>query len=743
VFKPRKMQQAILEYKGGKMGVAAVPGSGKTHTLSCLAANLIASAGLQDDQEILIVTLVNSAVNNFSQRVRGFLSEMGLLPNLGYRVRTLHGLAHDIVRERPDLVGLSDQFTIIDEKESERIIRSIIVGWLKTNPALITQYSLAAPEPNQSRKFHDQWQDLGFNLAKTFIREAKDLQISPSDIMQILEKHSLDSILLQMGIEIYSDYQRALNFRSAVDFDDLIRLALKALQTDQGYLQRLQHRWPFILEDEAQDSSRLQEKILRLMSSDTGNWVRMGDANQAIYETFTTANPQYMRDFLKEPDVIEKKLANSGRCTASIISLANHLINWTRDHHPVKDLQGALDYPLIEPSPEGDPQPNPSDDPEGVQFIKSAFTPDAELLHVVKDIEKWLPGHPHSTIAILVPRNDRGTQFVSAFRQRGIPCLEHLQSTFSTRQTVEVLSGILDYFCEPANPTKLGHAFELIHTFRINKPEAVIIAQKCASALNKCRLVENFLSPNPGSDWLSEKDLPELEFSLLQEFRLLMTKWQKATLLPIDQFLLTISQDIFTQVSDLALSHRLSLFLDQAARSHPDWNLPEFSAELDLIVRNERKFLGFSQDDTGFDPDDHKGQVLVSTIHKAKGLEWDRVYLVSVNNYDFPSAQPNDNYIGEKYFIRDKLNLEAETIAGLDALSANDIIGINLEEGPATQKARLDYSSERIRLLYVGITRARKELIISHNTGRRNDCQPALPLVELIHFWERDHASTR
>jgi DNA helicase-2/ATP-dependent DNA helicase PcrA len=83
------------------MGVAAVPGSGKTWTLSRLAAAIVASGELADDQEVLVVTLVNSAVDNFYQRVSGFVEESGLLPHLNYRVRTLHGLAHDIVRERP------------------------------------------------------------------------------------------------------------------------------------------------------------------------------------------------------------------------------------------------------------------------------------------------------------------------------------------------------------------------------------------------------------------------------------------------------------------------------------------------------------------------------------------------------------------------------------------------------------------------------------------------------------------
>ena len=91
-FKPRPKQKEVLDYTGGKMGVSAVPGSGKTYTLSYLAAQLVISGGLAEDQEVLVVTLVNSAVDNFARRVKAFIEETGLLP-IGYRVRTLHGLA--------------------------------------------------------------------------------------------------------------------------------------------------------------------------------------------------------------------------------------------------------------------------------------------------------------------------------------------------------------------------------------------------------------------------------------------------------------------------------------------------------------------------------------------------------------------------------------------------------------------------------------------------------------------------
>jgi hypothetical protein len=71
-FTPRPSQQNILRYTGGRLGIAAVPGAGKTHILSALAAQIIHSGALQDDQEVLIVTLVNSAVDNFEARIKRF-----------------------------------------------------------------------------------------------------------------------------------------------------------------------------------------------------------------------------------------------------------------------------------------------------------------------------------------------------------------------------------------------------------------------------------------------------------------------------------------------------------------------------------------------------------------------------------------------------------------------------------------------------------------------------------------------
>ncbi|MGD2105783.1 MAG: UvrD-helicase domain-containing protein, partial [Anaerolineae bacterium] len=266
-FRPRPKQEEVLGYKAGKMGVSAVPGSGKTVTLSALAAKLITNGLLEDDQEVLVVTLVNSAVDNFASQVAGFVAEHDLLPHMGYRVRTLHGLAHDIVRERPGLVGLSDDFQIVDEREADRIRQNAADAWLRSHPDVSDDF-LALDLDERQLKWvrRDKWPELVGNIAYSFIKQAKDDQLTPIEVRDRLDRHPEPLPLAEMGWAIYADYQRALAYRGAVDFDDLIRLALQALRLDGELLERLRSKWPYVLEDEAQDSSRLQQEILQLLA---------------------------------------------------------------------------------------------------------------------------------------------------------------------------------------------------------------------------------------------------------------------------------------------------------------------------------------------------------------------------------------------------------------------------------------------------------------------------------------------
>ncbi len=736
----RPAQQKILQYQGGQMGIAAVPGAGKTFTLSMLAAKIITEGWLDEGQEVLIVTLTNSAVDTFTARIRARLEERGLIGTLGYRVRTLHGLAHDIVREKPALAGLDEHFGIADERTTAAILREAARAQYLSQSAVIDAYLRDDLDEKDLRRIREKnLPNLLEKIAQAFIRTAKDRRLTPTMLSQRLQAHGARLPLAAFGLNIYASYQRGLRARGMVDFDDLMRLALDILEQDPDYLARLQERWPFILEDEAQDSSRLQEDILRLLASQYGNWVRVGDPNQAIYETFTTANPQFLRDFIKDPNTRAKPLPQSGRSQEWIIRLANQLVAWTMREHPAAAVRDALSAPpWIQPVPPDDPQANPPADPSAIHLVGKVYTPEGEIKQIIRSLKNWLPSHPEQTAAILVPSNKRGKDFVEALQHAQLPYMELLNSTDQTRRTAGTLTKVLRYLARPDSAPKLASAYEAVRRdWREDKAQKAFL-KTVREVLRRCPSVEAYLAPRPDDDWLEtlRDDQPPEVLQELEDFRRIMQRWQSVILLPIDQIIITLGQELFTQPSELALTHKMALVLKQFQQENPSYRLPEFVSELTQIARNERKFLGFSEADTGFNPDAYPGQVLVTTAHRAKGLEWDRVYLTSVNTYDYPSLEEGEYYIFEDWYIRDALNLPAETLAQLRLLWQPSLYDA-YQEGAASQSARLDYIRERLRLLYVGITRARRELIITANSGRHGKNTAALPLRMLIEWWQK------
>lgn len=743
MFKPRPKQREVLRYRQGFLGVAAVPGSGKTATLSQLAATLLAEAELEAGQEILIVTLVNSAVSNFARQINENVKSAGLLPGFAYRVRTLHGLANDILRQKPTLARLDEAFLIVDERESNEILAAAVEAWMQRSPKASADWLKPQYQDNANYRVY-RWGRLLTDTARDFIRRAKDALLEPEALKARLAEHngeqgvdqSSELRLARICADIYEDYERALRYRGAVDFQDLICLALRVLQSDHDYLLSLRRKYRYILEDEAQDSSLLQERILRLLAGEGGNWVRVGDPNQAIFETFTTADPKYLRRFIGAPGVVGRELPNSGRSARSVQKLANYLIAWSQAHpHAAIRERIPLTPPMIQPTPPGDPQPNPPDDPDALVLYPEGYSATKEAQVVTESCKRWLAANPNQTAAILVARNTRGSEIVHLLREKRVPYVENLNSTSTTRAVVGSLALILEYLADPKDARKLAKVYQVTRRDEQDDAQAAAAIERVMAGLGRIGAVEEFVAPRL-RDWLEDNvpaDSQAERYTELALFRERVGAWLRAAELPIDQLILTVAGDVFTDLGDIATAHKVALYLARLGETHTQMRLPEFAAELRDIAANRRRFAGLGDDESQFDPDAHKGKVTVTTLHKAKGLEWDRVYMISVNNYDFPSAEPNDAFIGEKWFIRDELNLSAEALAQLDALQS----GAAYQEGFASLEARVEYAAERLRLLYVGITRARRALTITWNTGR-GDATEATALLALRTWWESE-----
>ncbi len=391
-----------------------------------------------------------------------------------YRVRTLHGLAHDIVREKPARVGLEERFSIIDEREAGFIRRDSVNAWLASHS--LDDYLDPALD-NQKRDWvrRDQLPDMVDQLALAFIRSSKDRLLTPENLRARLDASPVSLPLAELGYSIYADYQRALAYRGAVDFDDLIRLALTLLETMMNFWSDCDFAIPTSWKMKRRIPSLSQQRILGLLAGEGGNWVRVGDPNQAIFETFTTADPELLREFIRDNQHAD--MPESGRSQPSIIDLANHLIDWVMTAHPDPAAQGALSTPYIVPVPPDDPQQNPPDIPEAIKFISKRYTPEEELDAVVKSVKGLMdsvwdfPDEEKPTVAILVPRNHRGIEVVEALKRRGVDTIELISSTSSTRAAAGALNYLLSFLADPQSASKLAKAYQVFRRDWREKPE--------------------------------------------------------------------------------------------------------------------------------------------------------------------------------------------------------------------------------------------------------------------------------
>ncbi len=754
-YRLRPEQARIMAYRGGRMAVSAVPGSGKTLTLALLAARLILEGRIDEESEVLVVTMQNSAVDNIAQRIRRILVE-NRLPPVGYRVCTLHKLANDILRRRFDLAGVEDGFFIVDEAEAQRSMHSAADVWIAGHRAWWLSF-LPQGSDGPRRDVEELWRNKTEELGLEVTKLCKHLRLSPEKARELVQASGDAGDFLPVGLDLYEQYQRYLRARSGLDFDDLIWRGIDVLEQDSMLLRNLHTRWPYILEDEAQDSSPLQEQILATLAGENGNWVRVGDPNQAIHSTFTAADPRYFRAFCRQDNVERVDLPESGRCGRPIIALANHLVHWVCAEHPEPAVrEAAFELQDIRPTAPGDAQPNPPDEECHLHFQIQPFADnDAEANKVASWAANYVRRHAERTVALLCPTQWQGANVVKALQQivPAVPFDDLLRSTPQTRSVAQVLAATCDYLGSPISRRSLTRLYTVLAEndfLGTTMPRATIRQQR---TLLDSLAPHNLLFPRDAANLREllpdNVEASEEDTEALGHFAELVSHWVRALALPIDQLLLTIAQELFTRESDLAICHSLATGLGATGQAHPEWRLPDFAAELDQVARNRRTISGLSLADAGYTP--QAGHVVVTTMHKAKGLEWDAVYLTSVDSLEFPDTC-EDFFRDEPYFMPgrapsvearkrlEQIVREAQEVRQTDGqttqeTSDNEMAPSLMAPYGAIEQARLEYIAERLRLLYVGITRAKRDVALtwSENNGRRR-VRAATALLELHSF---------
>ena len=593
--------------------VLAGAGSGKTRVLVHRIAWLIKAEAVTPHR-ILAVTFTNKAAGEMRTRIESLLG----IPTRDLWIGTFHGLAHRLLRRHASDARLPNTFQILDSDDQHRMIKRLIK-------------SLQLDE-NRWPARQAQW---FINAQKEEGRRARHMP-TPHDPFE------------SQMLWIYQAYEELCDRSGLVDFAELLLRAHELLRDHADLLAFYRKKFEHILVDEFQDTNRIQYAWLRLLSQNNQNLFAVGDDDQSIY-SWRGAMVENLQHFQHDyPSHTLIRLEQNYRSTGNILAAANALITHN-DNRLGKDLWTELGAG------------------EAIS-VYSAFNEQDEAYFVVNRLQVWSQtGHARRDAAILYRSNAQSRQFEEKLVGMGVPYRVYGGLRFFERAEIK---DALAYLRIIANP-KDDASFERI----INVPTRGIGAKSLD-------LIRDLARREQFSLWESlerlclEEALPSRTRNPFIQFRALiehLTKvtvelmlWEKTQKTLTDSGLLEHYRKERSEQAEQRVENLEELV--NAARQFE--HEPTLDPELPVL----EQFLAHAALESGENQANADNDcVRLMTLHAAKGLEFDLVFLVGLEEGLFPSLQSLD------------------------------------------EVGRLE---EERRLCYVGITRARKKLYLTYTESR-------------------------
>ena len=572
-----KEQQQAVQHTEGPLLILAGAGSGKTKVLTVRIAHLLAQG--VNPYEILAITFTNKAAKEMKNRVEGLVGDVANRIWLS----TFHSFCAKFLRfELDNFLGYNSNFTIYDTSDSQAVIKAAL----------------------KALNLDDKYYPVGAMIAA--ISDAKNKLLFASDF----RKQARD-FYQQKVADVYEYYERELRKNNALDFDDLLLVAVKLLQSNEAVLDKYSKRFRYVMIDEYQDTNHAQYLLAKLLASHWKNIAVVGDADQSIY-AWRGADIQNILDFEKDyPKCISIKLEQNYRSTKIILDAANAVIE-NNEGRPKKNLW--------------------TDKTEGAKIQHfTAQSEHEEAAFIGDTIAKKhdIHGVPYGDMAILYRTNAQSRVLEEALIKRALPYIMVGGTKFYDRKEIK---DVLAYLRVLYNP------FDDLSLLRIiNVPKRSIGATTVAK-------LQDYARANGTSLFMTLTQLHLVDSikgktkEKLEEFGILIftlvAEMEDRTVLDILESILDrtgyLAQlEESTDPQDQARAENIGELLSVAKDfqdTNPSGTVEDFLEQVALV-----------NDVDSFEQEESK--VTLMTLHAAKGLEFPIVFLGGLEEGLFPHSR--------------------------------------------------------------------------------------------------------
>ena len=602
-------QRAAVECTEGPLLVLAGAGSGKTRVLTYRVAYLMEKG--VPPWKILAITFTNKAAREMAERVEQLVGEAGR----DAWVSTFHACCARILRRDIEKLGYKRQFVIYDTDDSTGVVKSIL------------------KQMNLSDKEYPP------RAVRAMISDAKNRMLTPEEWLRDAGPDARN----RNYFEAYRQYEKTLRGNNALDFDDLLVKTLELLAQNPPVLEYYQSRFDYILVDEYQDTNAAQYELVRLLAGEKRNLCVVGDDDQSIYG-WRGADIRNILDFENDfPDARAIKLEQNYRSTGNILDAANQVIAHNK---------GRKEKALWTEAGEG----------ERIALYHALDERDEAAFISAMARKLMAHGTRAGEIAVLYRTNAQSRVLEEAFVRGGIPYRVYGGQKFYERKEVKDLIAYMRALVNPDDDVSLRRV--------INEPKRGIGEASVETLMLYAQ--ENEMSLMSAVLDVEGSPLSARPKKLIGEFAELMIDlteimYEKK---PSDFLEALIDKTGYVRALQMARTEEnearienireLQGAVTEYEKLNPEGTLSDFLENVALVADTD------SLNENG-------GSVTLMTLHSAKGLEFDDVFLPGMEEGIFPLTR---------------------------AMYDDD----QLEE-------------ER-RLAYVGITRAKQRLFLSHARSR-------------------------